>query len=101
MRVLTEEETKVFFTKLAEFIGGNIKYLIERSDEPYVFRMIKDRVWYMSEKVMKLANIVGRDELISAGTCFGKFTKGGKFRLQVTSLNFVGKYAVHKIWLKP
>ena len=55
MRSLTEEETKVFFTKLAEFIGGNIKYLIERSDEAYVFRMIKDRVWYMSESVMKLA----------------------------------------------
>lgn len=101
MRALTEEETKVFFTKLSEFIGGNIKYLIERSDEAFVFRLIKDRVWNMSEKVMKLANTVGRDELVAAGVCFGKFTKGGKFRLQVTSLDLVAKYAVHKVWIKP
>ena len=101
MRALTEEETKVFFTKLAEFIGGNIKYLIERSEEPFLFRLIKDRVWYMSESVMKLANTIGRDQLMAAGVCLGKFTKGGKFRLQVTALDFVGKYAQHKVWIKP
>lgn len=49
MRVLTDEETKIFFMKLSEYIGANIKFLIERSDEPYVFRLIKDRVFYMSE----------------------------------------------------
>ena len=64
MRVLTDEETKVFFTKLSEYIGANIKFLIERSDEPYVFRLIKDRVFYMSEALMKLASNVGRDQLI-------------------------------------
>lgn len=61
MRVLTDEETKVFFTKLSEYIGANIKFLIERSDEPFVFRLIKDRVFYMSEALMKLASNVGRD----------------------------------------
>ena len=64
MRVLTDEETKVFFTKLSEYLGANIKFLIERSDEPHVFRLIKDRVYYMSEGLMKLASTVGRDELI-------------------------------------
>ena len=64
MRVLTDEETKVFFTKLSEYICANIKFLIERSDEPYVFRLIKDRVFYMSEALMKLASNVGRDQLI-------------------------------------
>ncbi len=64
MRPLTDEETKVFFTKLAKYIGQNIKFLIERSDEPYVFRLIKDRVYYMSEKLMLMATNIGRDELI-------------------------------------
>ena len=64
MRPLTDEETKIFFLKLAEFIGPNIKYLIDRSDEPHVFRLIKDRVYYMSETLMKLSTNVGRDELI-------------------------------------
>lgn len=64
MRVLTEEETRVFFTKLSEYIGANIKFLIERTDEPHVFRLIKDRVYYMSESLMKLANHVSRDNLV-------------------------------------
>ena len=64
MRVLTDEETKIFFTKLAEYLGANIKFLIERPDEPHVFRLIKDRVYYMSESLMKLATNVGKDELI-------------------------------------
>ena len=50
MRQLREDETKVFFEKLAKFIGENIKYLIERKDEPYVFRMIKNKIFYMSER---------------------------------------------------
>jgi len=55
MRVLTDDETKVFFTKLSEFIGANIKFLLDRPDENYVFRIIKDKVYYMSEKIMKLS----------------------------------------------
>ena len=67
MRVLTDEETKVFFKKLSEYMGENIKFLIDRSDEPYVFRLIKDRIYYMSESLMKLASNVARDNLVQ---CF-------------------------------
>ena len=63
MRILTDEEMKVFFTKLADYIGPNIKYLIDRSDETYVFRLLKNKVYYMSENIMKFASNIGRDEL--------------------------------------
>lgn len=36
---------------------------------------------------------VGRDNLISLGVCFGKFTKTGKFRLHVTALDVLAQYA--------
>ena len=42
---------------------------------------------------MKKATNIGRDNLISLGTCFGKFTKSGKFRLQITALDFLAPYA--------
>jgi 60S ribosome subunit biogenesis protein NIP7 len=61
MRPLTDEETKVFFTKLSDYIGPNIKYLIDRADEPHVFRLIKDRVYYMSEALMKISTNISRD----------------------------------------
>lgn len=64
MRPLTDDETKVMFTKLAEYIGTNIKYLIDRGDEPYVFRLIKDSVYYMSEELAKLATNIAKDKLV-------------------------------------
>ena len=64
MRPLNDEEIKVVFTKLSEYIGPNIKYLIEREDEPYVFRLIKDSVYYLSEELAKLATNIGKDQLI-------------------------------------
>lgn len=47
------------------------------------------------------AGNVARKDLISLGTCFGKFTKTRKFRLHVTALDFLAPYAQYKIWLKP
>lgn len=123
MRPLTEEETKIFFEKLSKYIGDNIKSLIERDDGNYCFRLHRERVFYVSERIMKqvcrlcsstLINLlfcfictffyqaahVARENLLSLGTCFGKFTKTKKFRLHVTALDYLAPYAQHKIWLK-
>ncbi|RKP27386.1 cytosolic large ribosomal subunit protein [Syncephalis pseudoplumigaleata] len=101
MRPLTEEETKVFFEKLANYIGRNITHLIDRKDEPYCFRLHRDRVYYVSEAIMRRATSVARDNLASLGICFGKFTKTGKFRLQITALEYIAQYAKYKVWIKP
>ncbi len=100
MRPLTEEETKIFFEKLSKYIGENIKHLIDRSDGTYCFRLHRERVYYVSERIMKQALNVARESLVSLGTCFGKFTKSKKFRLHITALDFLAPYAQHKIWLK-
>jgi 60S ribosome subunit biogenesis protein NIP7 len=78
MRPLTEEETKVFFEKLANYIGRNV-----------------------SEAIMRRATSIARDHLASLGVCFGKFTKSGKFRLQITALDYLAQYAKYKVWIKP
>lgn len=101
MRPLTDEETKTFFEKLSKYIGENIKLLLDRPDGTYCFRLHKDRVFYVSESIMKRAGNVSRENLISFGTIFGKFTKTGKFRLHITALDYLAPYAKFKIWLKP
>lgn len=53
MRPLTEDETKIFFEKLAKYIGSNIKLLIDRPDGVYCFRLHRDRVYYVSEDMMR------------------------------------------------
>lgn len=67
---------------------------------------------------MRKATNVARKSLVSLGTCIGKFTKSGKFHLQVTALDILAPYAKVsrplnptcspcltalqcKIWLKP
>jgi 60S ribosome subunit biogenesis protein NIP7 len=101
MRPLTEEETRIFFEKLSKYIGRNIRLLLERKDEPYCFRLQKDRVYYVSEQLMRWATNIPRDNLVSLGTCFGKFTKSGRFRLHITALDYLAPYALYRVWVKP
>lgn len=70
-----------------------MKLLIERPDGLYCFREKKDRVYYVSERILKVATTIPTDQLISMGTCFGKFTKSNKFRLHVTALSYLAPYA--------
>lgn len=113
MRPLTEDESKLVFTKLANYIvspypsvlvvtlmsskGKNLVHLIDRTDEPYCFRLHKDRVYYVSESSMRLGVSVARPNLISVGTCFGKFSKSGKFKLHITALDVLAQYAKYKV----
>ncbi|WAR14443.1 NIP7-like protein, partial [Mya arenaria] len=101
MRPLTEDETRTFFEKLSKYIGENIKMLLDRPDGSYCFRLHKDRVYYVREELMKRAENIARPNLVSFGTCFGKFTKTEKFRLQITALDYLAPYAKFKVWLKP
>ena len=43
--------------------------------------------------MVRVASSIGRDQLGSAGVCFGKFTKTGKFTLHVTALDYLAQYA--------
>ncbi|KAL0951363.1 hypothetical protein HGRIS_008067 [Hohenbuehelia grisea] len=114
MRPLTDDESKAVFAKLANFIaslahavltlatdfflqGKNIIHLIDRKDEPYCFRLQKDRVFYVSESSMRLGISVARPNLVSLGTCFGKFSKSGKFKLHITCLDYIAQYAKYKV----
>ncbi|KAI0420053.1 60S ribosome subunit biogenesis protein NIP7 [Xylaria grammica] len=134
MRPLTEQETKVLFEKLANYTS-DLKPLIaplsDASDaDRYVFRLIKDRVYYVLLSIANLATSVARDNLASVGICLGKFTKVRpqlvsnlglksrrkpnrlqtqanvpaqtlKFRLHITALPILAAHARYKIWIKP
>jgi len=56
-------------------VGGNLEQLVNRPDERYCFRYMDQRVYYVSERLMKTATNFGRDNLLSLGTCVGRFTK--------------------------
>ncbi|CAD7676038.1 unnamed protein product [Nyctereutes procyonoides] len=72
------------FEKIAKYIGENLQPLVDRPDSTYCFRLHNNQVYYVSEKILKLAANISGDKLVSLGTCFGKFTKSHRFRLHVT-----------------
>lgn len=47
----------------------------------------------VSEKNLKLGETIAPDHFVSIGTCFGKFTKTGRFMLHITALNYLAPYA--------
>jgi len=116
MRPLTEDESKAVFEKLANYIvstsasllirsfftllvskGKNLVHLIDRQDEAHCFRLHKGRVYYVSEASMRLGISVARSNLVSLGTCLGKFSKSSKFKLHITSLDYLAQYAKYKV----
>ncbi|KAL2607774.1 hypothetical protein R1flu_026347 [Riccia fluitans] len=109
MRPLDEDETTQVLEKLHKFVGSNLKHMIERQatdgldSKPggFCFRLHKQRVYYVSEAVVRRATNIAREKLSSLGTCIGKFTKSGKFKLTVTCLDLLAAHAKYKIWVKP
>lgn len=89
------------FEKLKKFIGQNLRQMVDRPDEVYLFRLHKERVFYMSERTLKHAGHIPRKSLLTAGVCLGKFTHSRKFRLQITALDYLARLAKYKVWLKP
>ncbi|CRK29642.1 60S ribosome subunit biogenesis protein NIP7 like [Verticillium longisporum] len=103
MRPLVEEETKKVFAKLANYTGGSLKQLIQPLDngDRYVLRLQKDRVYYVLLSIANLAVSIERAKLLSIGTCLGKFTKKGSFKLHITALPILAEHARYKLWVKP
>ncbi|KAL9078204.1 MAG: hypothetical protein Q9157_002892 [Trypethelium eluteriae] len=109
MRPLTEIETQTLFRKLAQYTGPSLTHLISdsaanptsKNPDRNVFRISGNRVYYVRESLANLATSVARHNLLSIGTCLGKFTKTGKFRLHITALDVIAPHARYKVWVKP
>lgn len=78
-----------------------MKHLIDRPDGTYCFREQNNKVYYVSEKILKLAENVARDKLMNVGCCMGKFSKNNTFKFYITALTYLAPYAQYKIWVKP
>ena len=82
-------------------IGGNTRFLVDRKDDEWVFRLHNKKVWYLKKTTEKLAGNVAQQNLIGVGVCFGRFTHNGQFRLGITCLDFLAQFAQNKFWVKP
>lgn len=96
MRTLTEDEEKKVMNKLHIFIGDAKKDLLEGN----VLYYNNQKVLLLSSQLLKATSQIKRKQIISAGPIIGKFTKGNNFRITITAMNILHKYALHKVWIK-
>ena len=62
MRPCTDDELRALLEKLMKFIGKNVELLLHKAEEPHCFRVHKGRIYYVSEKLMRMAtNFKGSD----------------------------------------
>ncbi|CAL9010724.1 unnamed protein product, partial [Prunus brigantina] len=84
-----ETENTAVFEKLFKFTGNNLRNIVENPSHEgpdpdsgrYCFRLHKNKVYYGSESLVKRATNIARTQLVSLGTCIGRFTHGGSFHL--------------------
>ncbi|MCJ1446741.1 MAG: ribosome biosynthesis protein nip7 [Stictis urceolatum] len=112
MRSLTESETHTLFQKLATYTGRSLNDIVAPPADPsanstdskktpqHVFRLHHSRVYYLSLPLANLATCVARPNLLSMGTCIGKFSKTGKFRMHITALDIIAPHSRTKVYLK-
>lgn len=110
------QETKAVFEKLHKYIGKNIRKLVEipssknadgddgddkpstsSDDDAFVFRLHRNRVYYVRASLMRRATSVSRDRLVHLGTAVGRLTHSGKFRLTVGALDLLSQHAKYKV----
>ena len=114
MRPLTESEPHAVFSKLATYTpatataaaaaGASVPASQQQREEQYrqhVFRLHRSRVYHVPLAIANLSTNVARAHLAAVGTCLGRFTKAGAFRLHVTALDVVAPHARAKVWVKP
>ena len=79
-----------------------MKHLIDRPDgKSYCFRVHNDRVFYLSEEMVRKASCISRKQLMVLGTKFGRFTHKRNFRLHISCLDYLNQLALYKVWIKP
>ena len=100
MRPCADDELRALLEKLMKFIGKNVELLLHKAEEPHCFRVHKGRIYYVSEKLMRMATNFKGSDLLAMGTCFAKITHSGKIHLQITCVVHLAKHALHKVWLK-
>lgn len=96
MRILKPEEEQKVMEKLEYYIGDNAKELLSI----YSLRLNNQRIFLATKEVMKASSQLGRDQIAVCGVTLGKFTKGNNFRITITALHTLHKYALYKAWIK-
>ncbi|PPQ63013.1 hypothetical protein CVT24_006119 [Panaeolus cyanescens] len=89
------------YTRQKAVLQPSPDYTPQMHDSGIAFTIESNHESDDAKSSMRLGISVARPNLVSLGTCFGKFSKSGKFKLHITALDYLAQYAKYKVWIKP
>lgn len=96
MRKLKQEEEQKVLERLNYYIGDNTQEILSQ----YELMLNNQRVFLVKKDILKASSQIGRDSIVMCGVILGKITKTNNFRITITALHTLHKYALHKVWIK-
>ncbi|KAG0441144.1 60S ribosome subunit biogenesis protein NIP7 like protein [Dictyocoela muelleri] len=97
MRELKPEEYTLVTKKIENFIGTEISKVVNDNNKLYLSGKL---VFLISNDIFKKTSNISKKNLILAGTIVGRFTRSSKFKIIITFLDYLAKYAVNKVYIK-
>ncbi|KAF7703920.1 60S ribosome subunit biogenesis protein nip7 [Cucumispora dikerogammari] len=100
MREINQTEQSKIFKKLTSFIGtSNINTLFTENKDTKLMLHNKN-IYLLKTAMLKHLSCVPNESLHHAGLLIGKLTKTNNFFLHVSSLSYLSKYCLNKVWIK-
>lgn len=96
MRQLTKEEYEKITAKITKYISPQNFHTNYKNDD----LVLHNQKLFHIPNIKKYTSSIARKDLVGAGVCLGKFTKTNQFRITITSLQSLSKFASHKVWVK-
>lgn len=96
MRTLKSDEEVKVLAKLKLFIGDHVQELLEN----HKLYLNNQKILLITEEQLKAVGQIKRENIVSCGVIIGKFTKNNNFRITISSLHTLHRYAIHKVWIK-
>lgn len=97
MRELKSDENEKVIKKLEKFVGSNLPKIVNDQNKLYLSEKL---VLLINNKIYKKISNISRKNFISAGIMVGKFTRSNNFRISITFLDILSKYAINKVYVK-
>lgn len=97
MRDLVPEEMEKVEKRIRKYVGSNYDSFYGPMTK---IVLNNQQVFYLTGEILKHAQKIPRENIICMGTCLGRFTKNGNFRLKISSLHVLFTYCMNKVKVK-
>merc|ERR1712046_528575 len=100
MGMLSLDGTKYVYEKIFQFIGKSIHDINKEGQELYFFRERERFIYFVRDSLIRRASSLLKDNLVSYGTCIGKVSHSGRFRLTIGAMDLISLKSDKKVWLE-